>query len=133
MKIRYEHISLVTVGLLALWEVCVFNHIDAAVRGPLNPYVFFTNEARLEFLEASKKVLNGDFSTEDAMALLKKYDVRACVRDGESVRWRIPYFIMPRWAVDYIYSPCKPFPDYDSPDKADCQPLGGHWYWWRLR
>lgn len=133
MRVILNISSLATVVLYVLLTVEVVNRFEMFLAGPLNPYVFFTDEVRLSLEKASERVLKGEYSASEAKELLEKYDVRECVVSDGVVRWRIPYLYIPALSVDYVYSPNRPFPKGDWPGADRCRSLGNNWYWWRIR
>ena len=133
MRVILNISSLATVVLYVLLNIEDLSKCERFLAGPLNPYVFFTDEVRLSLEKASERVLKGEYSAAEAKELLEKYDVRECVVSDGVVRWRIPYVYIPALSVDYVYSPNRPFPKGDWPGKDRCRPLGNNWYWWRIR
>ena len=133
MRVILNISSLATVVLYVLFNVEASNKCERFLTGPLNPYVFFTDEVRLSLEKASERVLKGEYSASEAKELLEKYDVRECVVSDGVVRWRIPYLYGTAFSVDYVYSPNRPFPKGDWPGADRCRPLGNNWYWWRIR
>lgn len=131
MKKFLDYISLLAVILLVAWKVSDFRRVGSFVEGPINPYVFFSDEVRLALEKASAKVLNGELSNEEARWLLEKYDVRRCEIHNGTVWWTIPYFGLP-FAVHYIYSFDKPYPDAGM-EKLGWRPLWNNWYWVKAR
>ncbi len=130
MKRLFEYTSLVAVAMLIHSIVSSFDRMDGFIRGPLNPYAFFTDDVRCSLEQASKKVIKGDLSTEDARSLLRKYDVRRCsVYDG-TVCWMIPYLSRAK-SVEYIYSPGKPSAHLEC--EEGYKSLGNGWYWRQIR
>ena len=133
MRVILKISCLATVVLYVLLRVEVVNRFGMFLAGPMNPYVFFTDEVRLSLEKASERVLKGEYSAAEAKELLEKYDVRECIVSDGVVRWRIPYLYIPAFSVDYVYSPNCPFPKGDWPGEDRCRPLGNNWYWWRFR
>ncbi len=133
MRVVLNISSLATVVLCVLLNVVQFNKCEMFLAGPLNPYVFFTDEVRLSLEKASERVLKGEYSAAEAKELLEKFDVRECIVSDGVVKWRIPYFYTTALSVDYVYSPNRPFPKGDWPGKDRCRSLGNNWYWWRIR
>ena len=127
-----EFASLLAVMLLVCFHVSGFDRMDGFMRGPLNPYAFFTDEVRCALEQASAKVVKGDLSAEDAKTLLGKWDVRRCVVGKGTVGWTIAYYSIAK-SVEYVYSPGKPFPGANSLDEDEYRPLGNNWYWRRIR
>lgn len=130
MKNKFDYISLVAVALLIHTAVSCFDRMDGFMRGPLNPYAFFTDDVRSALEEASNKALKGDLSAEEARDLLRRYDVRRCVVYRGSVCWMIPYMSRPK-SVEYIYSPGNPSAYLENKDEY--QFLGNSWYWRQIR
>ena len=133
MDRTFDVASLLAVILMVCVQLWYFNLWDSYTKGPLNPYVYFTDGIRVSLEKASDKALNGELSDDEARELLKRYDVRRCeIYDG-AVGWEIPYAVMP-FSVEYIYSPDKPCPakgggySYSIP-----RSIGNDWYWRRLR
>ena len=122
----WSFISFVAVILLVCHHVGGFDRMDLFMRGPLNPYVHFTDELRCALEQVSDKALKGDLSAEEAKTLLEKWDVRRCIVDKGTVGWTIPYFGIGK-SVEYLYSPRKPCPS------DEYQPLGNNWYWRKIR
>ena len=116
---------------LVVARVSHFRQIGSFVEGPMNPYVFFTDEVRLALEKASSKALKGELTDEDARELLEKYDVRRCTIDDGAVLWTIPYHCLPM-SVEYIYTFDHPYSD-SQVHELDCRPLWGNWYWRKLR
>lgn len=120
-----EFASLLAVILLVYVHVSGFDRMDGFIRGPLNPYAFFTDEVRCAFEQASAKAVKGDLSVKEAKTFLEKWNVRSCGVEGGTVVWTIAYSAIHN--VEYVYSPGRPC----SGD--DYQPLWNNWYWRRLR
>ena len=127
-----EYVSLVAVVLLVYYEVSYFNLRKSYMDGPLNPYVFFTDDVRLALEKASEDAREGKLTKEDAKALLRKHNVRCCHLDKGVVYWTISYCCL-AVSVKYIYSPGKPYPDSSSLSAADVQRIGDNWYWEIIR
>ena len=132
MRKACEYVSLVAVILLVYYEVSYFNLRKSYMNGPLNPYVFFTDDVRLALEKASEDAREGRLTKEDAKTLLRKYNVRRCHLDKGIVYWTISYNCL-AVSVFYIYSPGKPYPDSGSSRGADAQCIGNDWYWEIIR
>ncbi len=131
MKRIFELTSLVAVALLIHLAVSSFDRMNGFMRGPLNPYVFFTDDVRSSLEKASNKAITGDLSVKDARDLLRRYDVRRCAVYEGSVCWMIPYLSSRAKSVEYIYSPGKPSAFLENKDEY--QLLGNGWYWRQIR
>ena len=132
MKKVCECVSLAVVILLVFHEVSYFRLRNSYVKGPMNPYVFFTDDVRLALEKASEDARAGRLSKEDAKVLLEKYDVRCCQLYKGAVRWTIPYRCLPL-SVIYTYSPGKPYPDSGPSCETGIQYIGNDWYWELVR
>ena len=121
-----EFASLLAVMLLVCFHVSGFDRMDGFIRGPLNPYAFFTDEVRCALEQASNKAIKGELSAKEAKPLFEKWGVRRCIVDKGTVGWTIPYFSIAQ-SVEYVYSPGR----FCSGDEY--KPLGNNWYWRRLR
>ena len=71
MRVILNISSLATVVLYVLLTVEVVNRFEMFLAGPLNPYVFFTDEVRLSLEKASERVLKGEYSASEAKELLE--------------------------------------------------------------
>ena len=131
MNNPFAYVSLVAVILLAYVQVSGFDRIDDCIRGPLNPYAFFTDELRLKLEKASENALKDNLSVAEAMELLEKFDVRRCTVGRSNVVWTIAYFSSAK-SVEYVYSPTEPYPSNDHACK-DYEQLWNGWYWRRIR
>ncbi len=120
-----EFASLLAVILLVYVHVSGFDRMDGFIRGPLNPYAFFTDEVRCALEQASNKAIKGELSAEEAKALLEKWNIRRCYVEGRTAAWTIAY--SPIHYVEYVYSPGRPC----SGDEY--KPLWNNWYWRRFR
>ena len=132
MKKIFDYISLAAVILLMHDQVRSFELKTGYLRGPLNPYVFFTDDVRCSLEQASSKVVKGNFSADDARDLLRKYGVCRCYVYKGDICWTIPYFYHNMaFSVDYIYS----LGDSKAPleRNEEIQSLGNGWYWGKNR
>jgi len=132
MKKIFDYISLAAVILLMHGVIQNFELKAGYLHGPLNPYVFFTDDVRSSLEQASSKVVKGDFSAEDARDLLRKYGVCRCYVYKGDICWTIPYFYHNMaFSVDYIYSPGESKAPLERNDEI--QSLGNGWYWGKNR
>ena len=115
-----EFASLLAVMLLVCFHVSGFDRMDGFIRGPLNPYAFFTDEVRCALEQASDKAIKGELSTKEAKIFLEKWNVCRCYVEGGTVSWTIAYSAVN--TVVYVYSPGRPC-------SSDYQPLWNNWYW----
>ena len=132
MKKIFDYISLAAVILLMRGVIQNFELKAGYLYGPLNPYVFFTDDMRCSLEHASSKVVRGDFSADDARNLLRKYGTCRCSVYKGTIGWMIPYRYHSRaFSVEYRYSPGKPSSFLENSDEYQC--LGNGWYWRAIR